>query len=328
MTEAAHQIASNPLPPGAAGRAPSGRAAGPEIAILDCRRAKCSRPGRSARSRFAARASSPATTTTPRRTPRPSRADGSGPATRGARRGRLPDASGRIKEIINRGGEKIVARRGRRRASRATRPWHRRSRSGCPTHASAKRSPQRSCSRPDTDADERALQDFVAQTLAPFKVPRRIVLVDEIPKGPTGKVQRIGLAERLGVSSRTDGRPTTSSASHHFEASLAAVWADVLGIPSMSVHDDFFALGGDSILGAEAVARIRELTRRRGPSAGLDRPRADGCRHGARAGRRHLGARTLRGDRASSERVGRAVLLRSRWRRRGAQLRCARASRR
>lgn len=47
--------------------------------------------------------------------------------------------------------------------------------------------------------DEATLRDFAAARLAAFKVPRRIVFVDEIPKGPTGKVQRIGLAGRLGL---------------------------------------------------------------------------------------------------------------------------------
>jgi len=46
---------------------------------------------------------------------------------------------------------------------------------------------------------ERELRDFVARHLADFKVPRRIVMLQEIPKGPTGKLQRIGLAQRLGL---------------------------------------------------------------------------------------------------------------------------------
>ena len=46
---------------------------------------------------------------------------------------------------------------------------------------------------------ERELRDFVGQRLADFKTPRRIVFVDEIPKGPTGKIQRIGLAKALGL---------------------------------------------------------------------------------------------------------------------------------
>ncbi|WP_135466942.1 acyl--CoA ligase [Crenalkalicoccus roseus] len=47
---------------------------------------------------------------------------------------------------------------------------------------------------------ERELRDFAAKHLADFKVPRKIVFLPEIPKGATGKLQRIGLAEKLGVT--------------------------------------------------------------------------------------------------------------------------------
>ena len=43
------------------------------------------------------------------------------------------------------------------------------------------------------------LQEFASNTLAAYKVPRKIVFLDEVPKGPTGKVQRIGLAKLLGL---------------------------------------------------------------------------------------------------------------------------------
>jgi acyl-CoA synthetase (AMP-forming)/AMP-acid ligase II len=43
------------------------------------------------------------------------------------------------------------------------------------------------------------VRDFVAKRLADFKVPRKVVILDEIPKGATGKLQRIGLAEKLGL---------------------------------------------------------------------------------------------------------------------------------
>ena len=49
-------------------------------------------------------------------------------------------------------------------------------------------------------ATEPELRDFVSQRLADFKVPRRIVFLAEIPKGATGKLQRIGLALRLGLT--------------------------------------------------------------------------------------------------------------------------------
>jgi acyl-CoA synthetase (AMP-forming)/AMP-acid ligase II len=46
---------------------------------------------------------------------------------------------------------------------------------------------------------ERELRDYVATRLAHFKVPRKVIFLDEIPKGPTGKLQRIGLAQKLGL---------------------------------------------------------------------------------------------------------------------------------
>ena len=50
-------------------------------------------------------------------------------------------------------------------------------------------------------ATEIEIREFVAGRIAYFKVPRQIVIVNKILKGPTGKVQRIGLAEKLGVKS-------------------------------------------------------------------------------------------------------------------------------
>ena len=48
-------------------------------------------------------------------------------------------------------------------------------------------------------ATEPQIREFAANRLADFKVPRKIVFLDEIPKGATGKLQRIGLAEKLGL---------------------------------------------------------------------------------------------------------------------------------
>jgi oxalate---CoA ligase len=49
-------------------------------------------------------------------------------------------------------------------------------------------------------ATEREIREFAAKSLASFKVPGKILIVDEIPKGATGKLQRIGLAEKLGLT--------------------------------------------------------------------------------------------------------------------------------
>jgi acyl-coenzyme A synthetase/AMP-(fatty) acid ligase len=54
--------------------------------------------------------------------------------------------------------------------------------------------------REGAQASERVLQAFVATRAADFKVPKKILFMEEIPKGATGKLQRIGLAAKLGLA--------------------------------------------------------------------------------------------------------------------------------
>ena len=54
--------------------------------------------------------------------------------------------------------------------------------------------------RHGSEASEGDIREFAATRLAAFKTPRKIVFRDEIPKGATGKLQRIGLAEKLGLA--------------------------------------------------------------------------------------------------------------------------------
>ena len=111
MTEAAHQMASNPLPPRARKPGSVGIAAGPEVAIMADGRRAARRRRRSARSSSAGRTSPPATRTTRRPTPTPSPTAGSTPATRARwTTTAIVRVTGRLKEIINRGGEKISPR--------------------------------------------------------------------------------------------------------------------------------------------------------------------------------------------------------------------------
>ena len=53
--------------------------------------------------------------------------------------------------------------------------------------------------RDGQDATEKDIRAFAAERVADFKVPRKVIILDEIPKGATGKLQRIGLAEKLGL---------------------------------------------------------------------------------------------------------------------------------
>jgi len=107
--------------------------------------------------------------------------------------------TGRLKEIINRGGEKISPREVDEVLL---------------DHPSVAQAVTFAIPHPKlgeevgaavvladgAEPDERGIRDFVAGRLADFKVPRKIVFLDEIPKGATGKLTRIGLAEKLGIT--------------------------------------------------------------------------------------------------------------------------------
>ena len=96
------------------------------------------------------------------------------------------------------------------------------------------------------------IRDFASARLADFKVPSQVVIVEEIPKGPTGKVQRIGLADKL------TGKLQTSSVAprNAIEQQLAEIWKDVLNVNHVGVRDNFYALGADSIVGAAMMTKI------------------------------------------------------------------------
>jgi len=107
-------------------------------------------------------------------------------------------------------------------------------------------------------ATPKEIRQFAIGRIADFKVPRQVLIVTELPKGPTGKVKRVGLAAKLGLASggvmpRTFLAPRTS-----LEKELAAIWATILQIKQVGIHDDFFALGGDSLLAIHVLSRMRD----------------------------------------------------------------------
>jgi acyl carrier protein len=113
--------------------------------------------------------------------------------------------------------------------------------------------------RPGTQPTQAELRRFVSLRLADYKVPRQVLVLDEIPKGPTGKVQRIGLAEKLGLGAE-QSRPVSdySPPANEIEALLAELWQAVLLRQRVGRHDRFLDLGGDSLLATELVARVGE----------------------------------------------------------------------
>ena len=106
--------------------------------------------------------------------------------------------TGRLKEIINRGGEKISPREVDEVLM--DHPAVQQVVTFAMPHAKLGEDVAAAIVlREGFPATEREIRDFAALRLADFKVPRKLVFLDEIPKGATGKLQRIGLAEKLGL---------------------------------------------------------------------------------------------------------------------------------
>jgi amino acid adenylation domain-containing protein len=115
--------------------------------------------------------------------------------------------------------------------------------------------------REDRSGDLRAAcRAACRERLAEYMVPAAFVVLDELPLTPNGKVDRRALPAPAG-SPGADRRPPTPPRDEH-ERLIAAIWCDVLGLAAVSVHDGFFAVGGDSIVSVRVVARCRK--------AGLD----------------------------------------------------------
>ncbi|MBY0612402.1 MAG: acyl--CoA ligase [Beijerinckiaceae bacterium] len=107
--------------------------------------------------------------------------------------------TGRLKEIINRGGEKISPREVDEVlmdhvAVQQVVVF------GMPHDKLGEDVAAAVVLREGMSVEEKELRDFVGQRLAAYKVPRKILIVDQIPLGATGKLQRIGLAEKLGLA--------------------------------------------------------------------------------------------------------------------------------
>jgi acyl-CoA synthetase (AMP-forming)/AMP-acid ligase II len=198
MTEASHQMASNPLPPRARKPGSVGIAAGPEVGIMDMAGKLLPRGetgeivirGPNVTKGYAnnPKANAEAFTNGWFRTGDQGVMDGEG----------YISITGRLKEIINRGGEKIAPREvdevlmDHPAVAQVVTFAMPHDKLGEDVAAAV-------VLREGQQATEPELRDFVAGRLADFKVPRKILFLPEIPKGATGKLQRIGLAKRLGL---------------------------------------------------------------------------------------------------------------------------------
>lgn len=261
MTEASHQMASNPLPPRARKPGSVGVAAGPEVAIMDeggvllaaGQAGEVVIRGTNVARGYEGNTTANASAFT----------DG---WFRTGDQGYVDEEgylylTGRLKELINRGGEKISPREVEEvlmdhpAVAQVVTFAVPDARLGEEVAAAA-------VLREGAAASDRELREFAAGRLADFKVPRWVVIVDEIPKGPTGKLQRIGLHEKLGLPvggpEQPAGRAEYVAPRTPVEKLVAGMWVELLGVEQVGVDDGFLDLGGDSMLVTQFVSRLRE----------------------------------------------------------------------
>ncbi len=116
---------------------------------------------------------------------------------------------------------------------------------------------------PNAKASPADLREQLAQRLPAYLVPDTVVLVDALPLTLNGKLDTAALPEPAPATARAHVAPRTDA-----EQLVTQLWQEVLGLPRVGALDDFFELGGDSLLVTRVVARIRA-------AVGLDVPIRD-----------------------------------------------------
>lgn len=102
-----------------------------------------------------------------------------------------------------------------------------------------------------------ALRRFLGERLPDYMIPSAFVFLDSLPLMPNGKVDYEALPEA--EHQRPELESTYVQAAGEVEQQLAGIWSEVLGLDMVGVNDNFFEIGGDSILSIQIIARARQL---------------------------------------------------------------------
>jgi oxalate---CoA ligase len=268
MTEAAHQMTSNPLPPKERKPGSVGLAAGPQIVIMDSQ-GKLLSGGRTGEIVIRGanvfqgyennqRVSAEAFTAGWFRTGDQGYLDAEG----------YLFLTGRLKDIINRGGEKISP--AEVDEVLLNHPTIEQAITFPVPHATLGEDVAAAIVlRQGARLNEKEIREYVAARMSAFKVPQRMLIVGEIPKGPTGKIQRRSVAEKLGLLDASGTKlkfdSTYAAPAGTLESQLVELWEELLQVRPIGVHDKFFELGGDSLLAVQMILRTEERVGKRVP---------------------------------------------------------------
>ncbi len=104
--------------------------------------------------------------------------------------------------------------------------------------------------------DHDSLQAYLKKYLPDYMIPAAFVRIDQLPLGPNGKIDRVMLPAP--TPENTDEDKVRVGPSTPVEARVVAILAQLLGVQKVGVHDNFFFLGGHSLLGTQLIARARD----------------------------------------------------------------------
>lgn len=107
------------------------------------------------------------------------------------------------------------------------------------------------------DADTEALKQQLRTGLPEFMVPAQIVRLDRLPRTPNGKLDRNALPEPLTFEMVREDAP--SSPDTPLQAQILGIWRDVLKLPRVGVRDNFFDIGGHSLLAVQVHRRLSQV---------------------------------------------------------------------
>ncbi len=118
------------------------------------------------------------------------------------------------------------------------------------------------------------LRDTLRDRLPDHMVPDEIVTLDTLPRLPNGKVNPRALPDV--ASSPKDKASSFVAPRNDVEQTLADIWGELIGVPMVGVHDNFFEIGGDSIISIQAISRAREAGIAIEPRQFVERPTVAG----------------------------------------------------
>ncbi|MDJ0741876.1 MAG: amino acid adenylation domain-containing protein [Xenococcaceae cyanobacterium MO_167.B27] len=118
-------------------------------------------------------------------------------------------------------------------------------------------------SNENNQPSSKQLQEFLANNLPSYMIPRNYLFLKQFPLSPNGKVQRQALP--TAKFNTTELAPENIAPRNYLEAKLAQIWQQILNVPAISVKDDFFAIGGNSLLSIRLVSAVETAFKQKIP---------------------------------------------------------------